>query len=370
MKMIKIIVNFNISGMMKTNIRYILAIVLLGSVILPWGQLIAGNKDRSGSAGASELLINPWARGTGWGGVNVATVKGLEGIFGNVAGTAFTAKTEFIFAHTNWFQGSGVSLNSFGFTQKVGESGVLGLAISSMRFGEIEKTTVQNPDPSLGSIGTFSPNYLNINLSYAKAFSNAIYGGLNVKIINEAIADVSAQGVALDAGIQYVTGDRQEIQFGISLRNVGPTMKFKGDGLSLRGFIPGMETQSTIEMRSQAFELPAQLNIGAAYDFEFTDIHRLTLEGNFTSNSFAKDQFTLGAEYGFSTYLMLRAGYTYEEGIFEKKDRTTAFTGPCTGLTVEVPLNKDKGTTFAIDFSYRATDPFSGTYSFGARINL
>ncbi|MHC1706450.1 MAG: PorV/PorQ family protein [Bacteroidales bacterium] len=362
--------NLNITGTMKNTIRYFLIIILAVALYLPQGTVTAGNRDRSGSAGASELLINPWARSTGWGGVNTANIRGLEAIFGNVAGTAFTQKSEFIFSHTNWFQGSGVSLNSFGFTQKVGESGVLGLAIMSMRFGEIEKTTVESPDPSLGSIGTFTPNYLNINLSYAKAFSNAIYGGINIKIINEAIADVSAQGIAVDAGIQYVTGENEEVKFGISLKNVGPTMKFKGDGMSFRGFIPGMETQSTIEMRSQAFELPAQLNIGAAYDFNFTEMHKLTVSGNFTSNSFAKDQFTFGAEYSLGTYLRLRAGYTYEEGILEKKDRTTAYTGPSFGGSIDIPMNREKGSTFAIDYSYRSTDPFAGTHAMGIRITL
>lgn len=366
----KILVNFNITGTMKNTIRYFLLIMMTAALLLPYGQVKAGNRDRSGSAGASELLINPWARSTGWGGVNTANIRGMEAVFGNVAGTAFTKGTEVVFSHTNWFQGSGVTLNSFGFTQKVGESSVLGLAIMSMRFGEMEKTTYESPDPSLGSIGTFSPNYLNINLSYAKAFSNAIYGGLNIKIINEAIADVSAQGIALDAGIQYVTGENEEIKFGISLKNVGPTMKFKGDGMSFRGFIPGMETQSTIEQRSQAFELPAQLNIGASYDFNFGEMHKLTVAGNFTSNSFAKDQFSLGAEYGLGTYLKLRAGYTYEEGITEMKNRTTAYTGPSLGCSIDIPMNKEKGSQFAVDYSYRSTDPFAGTHAIGVRINL
>jgi len=32
-------------------------------------------------------------------------------------------------------------------------------------------------------------------------------------------------------------------------------------------------------------------------------------------------------------------------------------------------LNK-KGTTFALDYSYRTTNPFAGVHSIGARINL
>jgi hypothetical protein len=67
---------------------------------------------------------------------------------------------------------------------------------------------------------------------------------------------------------------------------------------------------------------------------------------------------------------MLRGGYSYEEGITNDADRTTAYTGPSAGFTVAVPLDKEKGSNIAIDYSYRATDPFSGTHSIGARINL
>ena len=355
---------------MKRTIKYLLSALLTLAFILPLGQTFAGNKDRSGSAGASELLINPWARGTGWGSANVACVKGLESMFTNVAGTALTPKSEFMFAHTRWFEGSGVSINTFGFTQKAGESGVIGMQIMAMRFGDIEKTTVESPDPSLGSIGTFSPSLMNIGISYSKAFSKQIYGGVNVKIINEAISDVSAQGVAIDAGIEYITGELENIKFGIALKNVGPTMKFKGDGMSFRGFIPGQETQFTVEQRSQQYELPAQLNIGAAYDFNLGEIHKLTAAGAFISNSFTKDQINFGAEYSYAGYLYLRGGYTYEDGIFDLKSRTSAYTGPSAGLSIEMPLNKEKGSSFSIDYSYRTTDPFTGTHSIGARISL
>ena len=47
-------------------------------------------------------------------------------------------------------------------------------------------------------------------------------------------------------------------------------------------------------MRVDAFELPSLLNIGGSYDFNYGTDHRLTVAGNFTSNSFSKDQF--GAE--------------------------------------------------------------------------
>jgi long-subunit fatty acid transport protein len=221
-----------------------------------------------------------------------------------------------------------------------------------------------------GGSGTFSPTYLNVNISYSKAFSNSIYGGINMKIISEQISNVSAQGVAIDAGVQYVTGRTDNIKFGVALKNVGPEMKFSGDGMSLRTLLSDAEHTMTVEQRSDAFELPALVRIGATYDIYLADKHTLSVAGNFTSNSFKKDIYTLGLNYKFSEYLNLRAGYNYEEGITTETDRTTVFTGPTAGASIRVPLDKEKGNYFTIDYSYRATDPFDGVHSMGASIVL
>ena len=210
-------------------------------------------------------------------------------------------------------------------------------------------------------------------LSYAKEFSNSIYGGATVKIINEAIPDLSAGGVAFDAGIQYITGIDQQIKFGITMQNVGPTMKFSGDGLSHRQE-DGLGPQRTVEDRSAEFELPSLIRIGASYDFNFADRQRLTLAGNFTSNSFSKDQYHFGMEYDYKNILFLRGGFVYEDGINPFEDdydtRSTAYTGPTAGFSIQIPLNKEKGSTFSLDYSYRDTDPFEGTHTFGARVSL
>jgi hypothetical protein len=350
---------------MKNIYKTITAVLLTAIVVLPL-VILAGNKDRSGQAGASELLINPWARSSGWGGVNVANSFGLESIYTNVAGLAFTKKTELIFSNTQWLKGSEIGINNFGFAQKVGESSVLGVTIMSMNFGDLPITTTELPE---GGIGTFSPTYMNINIAYAKAFSNSIYGGFNFKIISESISDVGAQGVALDAGIQYVTGEKENVHFGISLKNVGPTMKFKGDGLSFRSFFPGQESQFTIEQRSADFELPTQLNIGGSYAFMFNEVHTFTIAGAFASNAFDKDQFIVGGEYNLKNYLLLRGAYTYAEGI-GKQESTTTLTGLSGGLSVQVPINKEKNSLFSVDYSYRATNSFKGTHTMAVRLSF
>lgn len=328
----------------------------------------AGNPDRAGSAGAGHLLINPWARSAGLGGSAMASVKGAEACFLNVAGLAFTPKTDLVFTNSQYLVGSGIRINSFGLGQKIGESSVLGLSVMNMNFGDIPITETNLPE---GGIGTFSPNYTNIGLSYAKAFSNSIYGGLTVRLVSEAIYNVKAQGVSFDAGIRYVTGEKDNVRFGISLRNVGPPMRYRGDGLSVTATIPNGSqiTSLTMDQRSEKYELPSMVNVGFAYDFIFSEKSKLTANAQFTSNSFSRDQFGVGAEFSFRERFILRGGYQYETGIGSEDDSKTVFTGPTGGFTVQIPAGKN-GSIIGLDYSYRVTNPFAGVHSIGAHITL
>ena len=360
---------------MKKSFRYIvLSFVILMGLSAP--QAFAGNKDRSGQAGASELLINPWAASSGWGNAGMSLVHGVDALFGNVAGITSCHTLDLNFTHTSWLVGVGndTRIASFGALVRVGESSVLGLSFMSFSIGEIPITTTQNPDPY--TLGTFKPNLMNINLAFAKSFSNSISGGFNLKIISESIKDMSGVGVALDAAIQYVTGPYDNVHFGVTLKNIGPTMKFSGDGLSFRAFlVEGSTQQFTMVQRVDDFELPTQLSIAAAYDFLFAETNRITVAGNFASNSFTNDQFTLGLEYGWKEMFMIRAGYTYENGIWSKSgiledaNCMNINRGLSAGVSVQVPLTKkEDGMKLAVDYSYRDTYTFNGTHSVGARI--
>ncbi len=329
----------------------------------------AGNEDRVGSAGATELLINPWARSAGWGDVGISSVTGLEATYINVAGLAFTPKTELGFVRTNWLAGSGIKMNSMGLAQRIGETSVLGLSIMTMNFGDLEITTPELPE---GGIGTFSPRYFNIGLSYAKEFSKRIYGGITVKAINQSIANARSSGVAFDAGIRYVA-ENDKLKFGITLKNVGPPMSFTGDGFSVLSTLNNGTVLAT-EQRSANFEMPSQLSVGLSYDFLFGEQHKLVAAGAFTSNSFSKDQFRVGVDYGFTTKraaFNVRAGYVYEKGIFgsDAMDRTTALTGPTAGVSVDLITGEKQG-RIGLDYTYRATNPFNGVHSIGLRIDV
>jgi len=342
-----------------------ISITLLATV-LTITTVFAGNPDRAGSAGAGHLLINPWARSSGLGNSCMASVIGIEAIHFNVAGLAFLRKTEILFANTQYLVGTGIKINSVGFGQRVGENSAFGISISSMSFGDIPITEVNLPE---GGIGTFSPTYSNIALSYAKGFSNSIYGGITLKLISESIYNVRSQGAAFDAGIRYVTGERDQLRFGIALKNVGPPMRFRGDGLSITAVIPTTGTNITVEQRSEKYELPSLINVGFAYDFLLSEQMKLTANIQYTSNSFTNDQYGVSGDFSFRERFILRAGYQWEDGLTNKEERATVFVGPHAGLTVQLPTSEG-GTVIGLDYSYRVTNPFDGVHSIGAHITL
>lgn len=354
-------------------------IIILSIILSASTALFAGNPDRIGQAGATQLNINGWGRSSGWGWAAVSSTKGLESIYNNIGGLAYTPKTEIIFSRTAWLMGSDININTFGFAQNLGGNGVLGVSIMSYDMGDIQITTNDQPD---GGLGTYKPSFTNITAAFSKQFTREISGGVGFKIFSESSTNVKAQGVGLDAGIQYITTfrDKQklkknDVKFGVSLKNIGPDARYSGDGLSVKLLNPITEIESTVNQRSSEFNLPTLMNISASYDMRLdkndeTYFHRLTPAFTFTNHAFATNQFTTGLEYGYKEMFQLRAGYAYEKGGFQYNTSTNASTGIMGGFTFELPVNKDSETTFALDYSYRHSNPFGGSHSFGVRLNL
>lgn len=357
---------------MKKILTLIMITVLTGSIVF------AGNPDRRGEAGAYELLMNGWARSSGFWSMNSASVRGIEAERINPAGIAFAKRTEIAASYTLWLQGSGVGVAHVGVAQQFKETNVVALSIQALNLGTIERTTTQSPE---GGLGTYRPTFINIGVSYAKMFSNSISGAVTARLVNESLGNLGAFGFSIDAGLQYVTGPKDNIHFGVALRNVGTPMKFKGDGLGTSQQIISSTTyQLTVDNRPNKFELPTQLNIGIAYDFwmgkkkevqpkVYKQDFRLTALANFTSNAFGYDNYGVGVEFGWKEMLMLRAAYRFEQGQFKKSTRLNVYTGFAAGLTFDAPLKKD-GPRLGIDYSFRMTQPYAGTHSIGLHFNL
>jgi hypothetical protein len=340
----------------------------------------AGNKDRTGQAGASELLINPWGRSTGVFGQDAAHTAGLEAMRINIAGLAQAEKTEIGVSYNKFFNNANIGATNAGLAQRLGNAGVLGVNLFSMNYGEIDVRTVNSPS---GGIGKYRPQFFNISVGFAREFSNNIQAGASVTFINEQISNVKATGACFDAGVQYTTGARDNFHFGVVLRNVGTNMKFGGEGFSYNTEAsagPSAPYNQTAQTPTESFQLPTYLNIATSYDlyldankFSGDDSlskpkHRLTPMVSFISNSFLNDYIGGGVEYAFRETFMLRGGYRHEQGIMEN----SFYTGLSAGATIAAPLgNGPRTPRLAVDYSYRPTQrPANGVHAVSLRFML
>ncbi|MDB3905557.1 PorV/PorQ family protein [Crocinitomicaceae bacterium] len=347
--------------------KNILIITFLTLLIAP--AIHAGNEDRVGSAGAAHLLVNPWARSSALGDAGYAQINGLEATYTNIAGLAFTEKTQIKFNYSNWMGSAGISFNSAGIAQRISENGVIAISVQSMNFGDIPITTVENPE---GNIGFFSPRTNIFNVGYARKFSSSIYGGINFKVISESMSNMKANGIAIDAGIRYVTGEQDQLKFGISLKNVGPVMRYRGDGLAQQVEYTSTGFIASLEERSATFEMPSLLCIGGSYDFIFNESNKLNVALGFTANSFSNDQYRIGVDYGMTNDKMafnLRAGYVYEKNILSVENRSNALIGPSAGFSIDALVGKNK-TALGLEYCARFAGVFGTIHTIGATISL
>lgn len=338
-----------------------------------------GNSDRIGEAGAFELLINTQARTMGLMGINSANVRGIDALGSNIAGLAHNKGMSVFSNYTSWLTATGTSLFNVGVGGEVSNGNNIGFSIGYMTFGEIPRTTSTSPEP----LSTFSPFYLNLGLSYARVFGRGVRAGITGKLINESINNLSATGFAIDAGMQYTTGEKEDFHFGVFVRNLGFPMTFSGDGLILNRPVPLGSAQYDLPFYNRAakFELPAQFSIALSKDFYFgnkpsaTDVnckpnHRLSVSTNFVYNSFTPNNYGLGFEYALKEQVSLRAGFLYEDNGLNKETTTRAHMGIAGGISYDLKVGKDRKktknpTVLEISANYRPSWVFGGTYNLG-----
>ncbi len=322
----------------------------------------AGNKDRAGQMGATELNLNPWGLTSGLFYTNGAYVSGIEAMKLNVAGLARTKGTEIGVSWNNYMSGTDISYVNGAVGFDIGSDNKLGVNVMALNFGNPYLSTVESPEQDV----TFTPSFVNFGLAYSHEFSENVAAGLQATFVSENIGQARASGVAIDAGIQYVGGTNNNTHVGMSLRNVGPTFKFTGDGFN------GESTDengnpTTLKTPSGDINLPTQFILSGSIDFypghargeEFdTDSakHRVSPMFSFTSNAYYADHIAAGVEYSLNQKFFLRGAYRYETGIFSNTDAQTFYNGLSAGLGLNIFLNKeDRTQPLQFDYAFRLT---------------
>lgn len=340
------------------NKKYFLIFTLIALLLTAQWLLASGPK--VGTNGAAELLIPMGARNVALGGANIASIKGTEAIYWNPAGLTMMSKaSEATFSYLDYFADIKVSYLAAG--TQIGNFGTLGLSLQSLNVGEIDVTTVEAPE---GTGATIQPDFLTLNATFSKKFTDRINFGANFKVISQSVGNMHGSAMAFDFGLQYVTP--WNMAFGVVMRNLGSSIKFDGTGIEFDSEIPYANPNATsrktkLDMASN--DLPASLNLGVAYSYVLGASQKLNVSGIYANNSFAIDHVSGGLEYAFKDLVFLRGGYSallFPEDYPSGLDSESQF-----GLTFGVGCNIPLGTTtMMLDYAYRDMKLFDANQYF------
>ncbi len=340
---------------MKNILKILLAFILLLAM-----DAFAGGGKRTGTGGASELLIPVGPRGIAMAGANLSTSTGIEALFWNPAGVALMQNNaDVIFSHMSYIADIGVDYGAI--AANFEGFGVISFSIKSLGVGDILITTTSNPD---GTGETFSPTFIVAGLSYSRQLTETISVGLTTNFISETMADVSATGVAFDVGVIYNNlADVNGLSLGVVIKNFGPEMKYSGGGLFQQGQIENVNRPPTFyTIDAAAFELPSNFQLGLGYTPVLDEINSLQFSGIYQNNNFSGDEYKIGAEYGYNDMFFVRAGYQLAPQVSE--DYLYGFSAGV-GIDYEV-----EGFGFKVDYAFREVEFFDANHIFAVTLGF
>lgn len=316
---------------------------------------------RAGTSGAAQLLVPLTARYSALGTATTSgltSFNGLEALYSNPAGLALNPSTTAMFSRLEYVADIGV--NYFGIAQAIGNNNIA-FTISAWDFGDIPKTEEISPEVS---DVTYNASFFTAGLSYARQLTDRIAAGTTIKIVSEAIDDVSGSTIVFDAGMTYVVGE-SGLRLGVSLKNIGNELQYDGVGLTRTVRVPGQDptaNANTLAIESDGVQLPTLLNFGMAYSRDIGAGSVVTVLGNFRSNSFEEDQYAGGLELGFQDLVFVRGGYQ-----ITKDQDLTFYKGMSLGAGLNLNLG---GSRLTIDYAYLPTDFFDNVQYITASVTL
>ena len=179
-------------------------------------------------SGLPFLQVGVDAQGMATGEAATASASGAFASFWNAAGLASQTGNEIGLAHHRWV--GTTRTYAVGARFSSGESSGVGLFLLANDSGSLEERTIQGPPT-----GTFSAQYLSVGVSYARSFG-PIQIGASTKYLSERIADASANGYAVDVGIQgAVKGTAAG--FGIAANNLGSISELEATSTTLPAIV-------------------------------------------------------------------------------------------------------------------------------------
>ena len=306
-----------------------------------------------GNNGLKFLDIELDARAIGMAGAYASIAEGASAVFWNPAGVAL-GKGIHVFTHYNrWW--ADIMHGAFSLTYDLGLTGVIGVFVDGVYSGDMEETTVEQPDGTGSLISYYG---VAGGLTYARFLTDRFAFGISLKGLREIypstlqVPRCVTTSLAIDVGGLYHTAFR-DMKIGLALFNFGPDIKPTGtyedysDGVAdtLKEFKPyPVPTEFRGGISMTLYEMEGVKLVGAFDVFHPSD---------------NIERYSLGFETTLYNMVSLRAGYS-----FGRDDNILGFNG---GFGVQAPLGNGK---VSVDFAYSDGRYLPGTYRVSLKLGF
>ncbi len=284
-------------------------LILIASLVplLAYGQF-----SRVGTSAAQFLKFPADPRTASLGGAACGMDNEVSSLFWNPAGVASLRGLAASFSRAEIF--ADISYNFAGITLPLGDRGTLGLSAFYMDSGEMEQTTIDQPD---GTGAVFKAKSYSFGLSYARYVTEWLMAGLTVKYVREDIWHESASALAFDIGSVLETG-LAGLRLGIAITNFGTDMQMSGEDIKFDYTSDQVTLERGAELTTSEWPLPLTFRLGVALDLVggtndiiSSDLFRVTTLADFNEPNDTDPRGNFGLEVAWQNLLFGRAGYYY-----------------------------------------------------------
>lgn len=345
---------------MKNRIYFILFNIIILVIFISASAL---GQARAGTSAAPELLIPVGASEIAIAGSNISSVKGPEAIYWNPAGLdVMHQSASALFSYRSYIADIGISYLAV--AGKFESIGSFGITLRAMKIGDIHVTTEYQPD---GTGEIINPTYFTVGMTYSRSITERVSIGATMNIVSESFGNVSASGIAFDAGVQYRgLAGVQGLSLGVSIKNIGTPMKYDGSALYIKAEAEGYERgPNYYKVEAATAQMPSIIQIGLSYEKDLSDKASLLLGGTYENNVYGIDEYRIGAEILFSKFLAMRAGYLYST---DPSGVKSIFQSLALGLGVN--LTDSFSAPIIVNYAYMPVKYFDGNHVIDIHIDF
>lgn len=326
----------------------------------------AADMTQTGQASGVFLKVAPDARFVGMGDAGAAASQGVSALYYNPAGLVNVQDYEAMFTHSEWL--ADVKFEYLAVSFPMSDMAQLALSFTYFGYPEMEVTTITEPD---GTGATFSASDTAVGLTYARRLLKTVDFGITGKVVSMKIWDMTANAVAMDAGVKYHTPIKG-LTAALSIANFGTKPKFEGGQLDkVLSYIEDASSgdaedyEYTFGQYTEDHELPMALRVGFMYTPYVTDEMTTAIAVDFYNPVDNSEQLNLGGEFGYNVseefHVAARGGYRMAT-VADSIDATYSFGGGLQYMTT--------GLGIGVDYAYNGYDKLEETHLFTLKLRF